>query len=293
MQAFNQMQIVQPKLLCRFSMIFSSTSSYSPRSTFLTVCHLPNKQHRSYSSSTTTSSAIVSTRRSRYWFWFTSIENKYLSRYSALSFKSNSDSEDIAIDPSHSYAKSYKLDGYGEGSIVKITTNTRHTIKTDLPKYMGGKDTAPQPVETLLAAWMGCTQATAMFVGRQIFSSSSDDNKHNPRSKQNKTRIRIERLEFDDIVAVRDERGALQLPIEKSPEIPSRIQRISGTIRVVTSSKASSSQNVDEKNSNNNVILTREEMCLLKEQTEQRCPIANMILLSGCSIDVDWIQGVN
>ena len=39
-------------------------------------------------------------------------------------------------------------------------------------------------------------------------------------------------MEFDNIEAVRDERGALQLPIEETPEIPSRLQKISGTIRV-------------------------------------------------------------
>ena len=33
---------------------------------------------------------------------------------------------------------------------------------------MGGANLAPQPVETLLAALIGCTQATALFVGRQL-----------------------------------------------------------------------------------------------------------------------------
>eukprot|EP00526_Cylindrotheca_closterium_P021624 CAMPEP_0113655266 /NCGR_PEP_ID=MMETSP0017_2-20120614/29604_1 /TAXON_ID=2856 /ORGANISM="Cylindrotheca closterium" /LENGTH=104 /DNA_ID=CAMNT_0000568481 /DNA_START=71 /DNA_END=381 /DNA_ORIENTATION=+ /assembly_acc=CAM_ASM_000147 len=66
------------------------------------------------------------------------------------------------------YAKSYKLEGTGEGTKVEITTNTGHSLATDIPKPMGGKDTAPQPVETLLASWMGCTQATALFVGRHL-----------------------------------------------------------------------------------------------------------------------------
>jgi hypothetical protein len=40
-----------------------------------------------------------------------------------------------------------------------------HTLATNLPVKMGGKDSAPHSGETLLAAWMGYSQATALFVG--------------------------------------------------------------------------------------------------------------------------------
>jgi uncharacterized OsmC-like protein len=116
-------------------------------------------------------------------------------------------------------------------------------------------------VETLLAAWMGCTQATALFVGRQM--------------KPN--RVLIDRLEFDNIQGFRDERGALQLPIKTTPDVPSRLQRITGTIRVF----------LKERN-DGSAILSPTELELLKEQTEARCPVANMITASGCCIDINW-----
>jgi uncharacterized OsmC-like protein len=166
------------------------------------------------------------------------------------------------------YLKSYKLNGIGKGSRVEITTNTGHNLATDVPKYMGGTDTAPQPVETLLSAWMGCTQATAIFVGRQM-----------------KPRIAIDSIEFSNIQGFRDERGALQLPIDVTPEIPSRLQQIKGTILVTLKSTT-------KKNNNNNrnevPSLTDEQLRLLKIQTEIRCPVANMLIQSGCSIDVKW-----
>ena len=117
---------------------------------------------------------------------------------------------------------------------------------------------APQPVETLLAAWMGCTQATALFVGRHL-----------------PERVVLDKIEFENIQAYRDERGALQLPITETPNIPSRLNRITGTIKVT---------------SRNDKILSEDQMKLLKEQTEIRCPVANMMIASGCSIDVEWIN---
>ena len=157
------------------------------------------------------------------------------------------------------YSKSYKLEGTGEGTKVEVTTNTGHSLATDIPKPMGGKDTAPQPVETLLASWMGCTQATALFVGRNL-----------------PERLSISRIEFENIEAFRDERGALQLPIEETPEIPSRLQRITGKIRVFE---------------RKGVQISAEQMEVLKEQTEIRCPVANMMIASGCEIDVEWVDG--
>ncbi|KAG7370874.1 OsmC-like protein [Nitzschia inconspicua] len=162
---------------------------------------------------------------------------------------------------SSKFVKSYRLDGVGNGSRVDISTNTGHSLTTDVPLKMGGQDSAPQPVETLLAAWMGCTQATALFVGRQM----------------KPTRVLIDRLEFHNIQGFRDERGALQLPIDSTPDVPSRLQRITGTIRIfLKKGKAASS------------TLSPTELQLLKEQTEARCPVANMIAASGCAIDVSW-----
>jgi uncharacterized OsmC-like protein len=151
--------------------------------------------------------------------------------------------------------KSYKLQGHGMGTKVEVTTNTGHALTTDIPKVMGGTDEAAQPVETLLASWMGCTQATALFVARHLPERAS-----------------IQRIEFKNIEAFRDEQGALQLPIDEIPEIPSRLQRITGTIQVFSRTGLSS-----------------EQIELLKMQTEIRCPVANMMIASGCEIDVEWV----
>jgi putative redox protein len=160
------------------------------------------------------------------------------------------------------HAKTYRIQGQttpqSKGSVT-MTTNTGHSIQTDLPKPMGGKDCAPQPVETLLAALVGCTQATALFVGRQM--------------KPN--RLVIDKMVFS-LTATRDERGALQLPIEIDPPVPSRLQHVSGTIRVFAAKGAR---------------IPEEQMRLLREQTEQRCPVANMMLASGCAMAVEWIDG--
>jgi putative redox protein len=161
------------------------------------------------------------------------------------------------------HAKTYRIQGEttapnSKGSVT-MTTNTGHSIKTDLPKAMGGRDEAPQPVETLLAALVGCTQATALFVGRQM--------------KPN--RVVIDKMEFN-LTATRDERGALQLPIDKDPSVPSRLQQVSGTILVFAAK---------------GVSISNEQMTILKEQTELRCPVANMMLASGCAMEVEWIDG--
>ncbi|GAX22937.1 hypothetical protein FisN_24Lh230 [Fistulifera solaris] len=165
-------------------------------------------------------------------------------------------------DNSEATAKKYTFNGCSDDenkSSVAVTFNTGHTMTTDLPLRMGGKDQAPQPVECLLAAWAGCTQATALFVSRQLMR----DNKRSPL---------LERMEFVNITATRDERGALALAIHEDPPAQSRIQTLAGTIVVWPS--------FDE-----------ELLQLLQEQTELRCPVASMLSASGCRMNVEWING--
>jgi len=163
---------------------------------------------------------------------------------------------------SEPHRKSYQLQGATtpkNKSGVTVSTNTGHTLHTDLPEKMGGKDTAPQPIETLLTALAGCTQATAIFVGRHMQPE----------------RLVLDRLEFD-LAAARDERGALQLPLEDALPVPSRLQQVTGTVRVYAV---------------NNQAIGPAALELLKEQTELRCPVANMMIASGCRMDVDWVDG--
>jgi uncharacterized OsmC-like protein len=158
--------------------------------------------------------------------------------------------------------KSYRLQGSTSNtskSGVYMKTNTNHMLQSDVPIEMGGKNEAPQPVEMLLGSLIGCTQATALFVGRQMKPD----------------RIIVDKMEFD-LKAIRDERGALSLPIECNPEIPSRLLQITGSI-VVHAAKAK--------------VISDYAMQKLKGQTERRCPVANMISASGCEINVEWIDG--
>lgn len=138
-----------------------------------------------------------------------------------------------------------------------IETATGHQLRTDVPRAMGGKDTAAQPVETLLAALAGCTQATALFVGRQM-----------------KPRISVKQLEME-FRAERDVRGALSLPIDQDPAFPARLARVHGTIRVHAMKQ-----------------LSQDQLALLQHQTELRCPIANMLVASGCDMSgLIWVDG--
>ena len=200
---------------------------------------------------------------------------------------------DSTFDIHNEYTKSYQLQGVGIGPTVEVTTNTGHTIKTDLPKPMGGTNVAPQPVEMLLTAWMGCTQATALFVGRHMQPE----------------RLVIEKLLFDTIQGYRDERGALQLPLLPKAQqqtaasaatttteddddsassslsiIPSRLQRVTGTIYVFAKTSRRDKEYIS---------LSNDQLEILKHQTETRCPVANMMIASGCAIDVEWIDGAS
>ena len=147
------------------------------------------------------------------------------------------------------YKKMYSITGIGEKSFVSMKTNTGHSLHTDVPKQMGGGDEAPQPVETLLASWVGCTQATALFVGRNM-----------------EPRLLIDKIEFD-IEAYRDERGALggELPIKvgsELPDIPARLEKVVGVVKIYS-----------KKRKGVVVHLTEEQLSLLGEHTERRCPV--------------------
>lgn len=165
--------------------------------------------------------------------------------------------------------KSYHLTGTGENSSTIVKTNTQHTIRTDVPIPMGGNNSAPQPVELLLSSFIGCTQATALFVGRHM-----------------KPRILISKMIFD-IVGTRDDRGVLdKIPITGTSEfptkVPARVTTVSGSITVFASDKKGESVKIGD-----------DLLKLLEQHTEQRCPVANMFVASGCEINVTWKDGHN
>merc|ERR1711971_202082 len=105
---------------------------------------------------------------------------------------------------------------------------------------MGGKDCAPQPVEYLLAALIGCETATAAYVSRHV-----------------RPRLQIERIRFD-YTADRDENGSLELPIGSLPSVPARLLSIQGTAEIVLRPGATA---------------TSAQVSELHQLVEQRCPI--------------------
>ena len=122
---------------------------------------------------------------------------------------------------------------------------------------MGGTNAGSQPVELLLSSLISCETATSQFVARWM-----------------KPRMKMDSIEFN-IEAMRDQRGSLNLPLssiilnEKEEVISSKLQSITGTAFLTT-------------------VASQEEIDELKEHVEQRCPIANMIISSGCELDIQW-----
>jgi hypothetical protein len=104
----------------------------------------------------------------------------------------------------------YRISAVSDGgkALCRSTTSTGHTLATDLPRAAGGGNSFAQPVETLLASLLGCKAATAHYCARQLWPRL-----HN----------RIERIEFVEVEAARDERGALHLPIDEDAPITSSL----------------------------------------------------------------------
>jgi putative redox protein len=142
-----------------------------------------------------------------------------------------------------------------------VHTNTGHTITTDLPKIGGGRNASPQPVELLIAALLGCKVATAHYVARHLFPRP-----HN----------RLASVRFSEVVAERDERGALALPLTDPPPTTSALTRVRGVVTVVPSSCGT---------------ITSSDIRQLGELVEQRCPVAATLLRSGCALEFEWLLG--
>merc|ERR1719296_340649 len=74
----------------------------------------------------------------------------------------------FASRPMKPRIKQYKLTSSGSGVAMEAHTGSGHAIHSDLPRFTGGRDTAPEPVYLLLAALCGCEAATAAFVARHL-----------------------------------------------------------------------------------------------------------------------------
>jgi uncharacterized OsmC-like protein len=132
------------------------------------------------------------------------------------------------------------------------TTASGHEVRSDLPKFSGGTDSAAEPVYLLLSALAGCEAATAAYVARHM-------------------KLRIGAISFE-LEAERDERGALAMPIADEPSAPARLLHVRGVARV------------------SDTEATPEQLRALGRAVHRRCPVANMIELSGCVLDVDFVH---
>lgn len=127
-----------------------------------------------------------------------------------------------------------------------------NTICTDVPISMGGEASASEPVEVFLAALCGCEQVTAIFIARHL-----------------KPQVVIDRIDFE-VKASRNPLGAIKLPLD-GPLLPSRLEKIWGTALVHTSAP-------------------QEQVDSIEREVKRRCPLANMVHLSGCELDIKFIK---
>lgn len=152
----------------------------------------------------------------------------------------------------------YRLGAASTGVGCKATTATGHQIYTDLPRAMGGTNRYAQPVETLIASLLGCKVATAHFVARHLWQRP-----HN----------RILGIEFRDVEAGRDDRGALALPITRQPPVSAALQFVNGVVRVRPVSSCTTADDVSE----------------LGRLVEERCPVAATLTAAGCQLHFEWV----
>jgi len=155
--------------------------------------------------------------------------------------------------------KTYEVSGVGIRTGCAVTARN-HSIATDVPAPMGGQDAAPQPVELLVAALIGCEQATAAYVARHM-----------------SPRMKLKGIHFE-YVASRDDRGATALPIDKTPPCDAKLARVTGTAIVHLG--------LSEDAHGASTIARRVEE--LKRAVESRCPVANTLKAAGTELDVTW-----
>ncbi|CAK0902540.1 unnamed protein product [Prorocentrum cordatum] len=138
-----------------------------------------------------------------------------------------------------------------------------HASATDLPRP-AGDDAAPQPVELLLAALVGCKTATAHFVARHSW----------PRPFN-----RIDAIEWADVAAHRDEAIPVSLPICPGSVLPGNpgLLEVRGVAFVRPPRGALDAGSIGN-----------EDVRLLGEEVERRCPVAAMVRQSGCRLIFDW-----
>jgi putative redox protein len=152
------------------------------------------------------------------------------------------------------HGKVYAVAGSGRGA--SSTVHARgHELILDLSRTQGGHDRGPEPIECLLAALVGCEQATATFVARNMTP-----------------RMALSHIEFS-YEADRDAAASTSLPLSAAlaPGRSPALRRVLGTARVFAGRDESASRVAE-----------------LRSHVESRCPVAVMLRASGCTLEVRW-----
>ena len=171
----------------------------------------------------------------------------------------------------------YSLRAEGRGVGTRTVFGTGQVAATDLPRAMGGRDGDPQPVELLLAALVGCEQATAAFAARHM-----------------EPRLRLEGIDFA-YEAERDPRGATALPLGAPPPAPARLLAVTGVARVRL--RAPPGPGLGDGGGGGGgggagaragVAARRAAVQELGAAVQRRCPVAQTLLAAGVQLNIKW-----
>ncbi|KAL4481558.1 hypothetical protein ABPG74_007647 [Tetrahymena malaccensis] len=145
--------------------------------------------------------------------------------------------------------RQYQISSETDNYQVKTQTESGITVITDLAKKYGGNGSGPSPIELLLSSLVGCENIVAKKIASHLG-------------------FKINQAKFD-IKAERDDRGLNDLPMTEDSPISSGLQRIWGTVYVDTDG-------------------TDEQLQQMNQILKKRCPVARMIVDSGCKLEVEW-----
>lgn len=191
---------------------------------------------------------------------------------------------DDAAAGDEKHVKRYPLVARGAGVQCTIKARDLHEIRTDVPRSMGGGDEAPQPVELLLSALVGCEQATAAYVARHM-----------------KPRFKLKAVHFS-VIGERDDRGATSLPITDPPPTGARLTRVSGEAVVyVRGPERETDARVEElarlvqsryvrpvRSVAASFARSPRHSLVLHARSFARCPVADMMHAAGTKLEVRW-----
>ncbi|RKD24577.1 osmotically inducible protein C [Ammoniphilus oxalaticus] len=62
----------------------------------------------------------------------------------------------------------FKIEGTGTGMRFDAVADGKHKVTIDEPASLGGKDTAANPISTLLASLLGCENVMAQIIAKEM-----------------------------------------------------------------------------------------------------------------------------